>query len=88
MARIFNIYFQYEGHSYSALVTIAGKKDHEDVKVNTQNGNIQIVLRNGRLLLPISDVLQRVTAAHRKGREVSTLHITESISLQLLNTSW
>jgi hypothetical protein len=86
MGRIFNIYFQHEGHAYSALVTVTGKND--DVKVNTSGGQIQIQLRNGRLSFPISEVLQRVTVGASKGRDESMMHITDSISLQLLNTSW
>lgn len=88
MARIFNIYFQHEGNSYSALVTVAGKRDNDQVKVTTGNGTIQIMLRNGKLTLPISEVLQRVTASHLKGRDDSTMHLTETISLQLMNNAW
>ena len=50
MGRIFNIYFEHEGHSYSALVTIAGKKDCDETKVNISGGNIQIQLPNGRMV--------------------------------------
>lgn len=88
MGRIFNIQFQHEGHSYTALVTVGGKKNGDDVKVVASGGNIQITLRNGRLVLPITEVLHRVTASHLKGHENNTMQITDSISLQLLNTNW
>lgn len=88
MARIFNIYFQHEGHAYTALVTIAGKKDNEKVQVTAAEGYLQILMANGRLIFPISEVLHRVTASHSQGSDDSTMHITETISLQLLNTSW
>lgn len=87
MARIFNIYFRHEGNSYSALVTIGGKKDHENVSVTTQGGQIQITLSNGRLMLPISEVLHKATASHRKGEDAGAMQITDTISLQVLNTS-
>ena len=88
MGRIFNIYFEHEGHSYSALVTVAGKKECDEIKVNITGDNIQIQMSNGRLMLPISEVLQRVAVSASTGREENTMHITDSISLHLLNTSW
>jgi hypothetical protein len=88
MGRIFNIYFEHEGHSYSALVTIAGKKDCDETRVNISGGNIQIQLPNGRLVLPISEVLHHVSVAAHNRQEEGPMRITDSISLQLLNTSW
>ena len=88
MGRIFNIYFEHEGHSYSALVSVAGKRDCDEVRVNISGENIQIQLANGKLILPISEVVQRISVSATKGHEESTMHITDSISLQLLNTSW
>jgi hypothetical protein len=88
MGRIFNIYFEHEGHSYSALVTIAGKKDCDETRVNISNGNIQIQLPNGRLILPIVEVLHRVSVSAHNGHDEGAMRITDSISLQLLNTSW
>jgi len=88
MGRIFNIYFEHEGHSYSALVTVAGKRDVDDIKVNISGENIQIQLPNGRLVLPISEVVHRVSVSAAKGQEEGAMHITDTISLQLLNTSW
>jgi len=88
MARIFNIYFQHEGRAFSALVTVAGRQENNDVKVTTTANHIQVQLKNGRLVFPISEVLSRVLAARVRGRDEGTMHITETISLQLLNTSW
>ena len=88
MGRIFNIYFQHEGHSYSALVSVAGKRDCDEVRVSISGENIQIQLPNGKLILPITEVLHRISVSATKGQDESVMRITESISLQLLNTSW
>jgi len=88
MGRIFNIYFEHEGHSYSALVTVAGKRECDEVRVNISGDNIQIQLPNGKLILPIAEVLHRVSVSATKGQDEGAMRITDSISLQLLNTSW
>ena len=88
MGRIFNIYFEHDGHPYSALVTVAGKRDCDEVCVNISGGNIQIQLPNGKLILPISEIIHRVSVSATHGHEDGLMKITESISLQLLNTSW
>ena len=88
MGRIFNIYFEHEGHPYSALITIAGKKDCDDIHVNISNGNILIQLPNGKLILPIVEVLHRVSVSASQGHDEGAMRITDSISLQLLNTRW
>ena len=88
MGRIFNIYFQHQGNSYTALVTVAGKRDCDEIQVNISGDNIQIQLANGRLILPISEVLHHVTVTGSKGRNEGPMRITDTISLQMLNTSW
>ena len=88
MGRIFNIYFQHEGHSYTALVTVAGKRDCDQIQVNIAGDHIQIQLTNGRLVLPISEVLHRVSVSSTKRGEDGPMKITDTISLQMLNASW
>lgn len=87
MARVFNICFQHQGKSYSALVSVCGQED-SSVGVRTSQDSIQILLPTGSLSFSIEDLLQRLYAAREKGSQNATFHITNSISMQLLNTDW
>lgn len=86
MGRVFNISFQYNDKSYSALVSVNGKEDNS-VKVSTNSDTIQILLPTGRLIFTIADVLQRMHVTTDKSGS-DTFYVTPNISLQLLNTDW
>lgn len=86
MGRVFNISFQYNDKSYSALVSVNGKEDNS-VKVTTNSDTIQILLPTGRLIFTIADVLQRMHVTTDKSGS-DTFYVTPNISLQLLNTDW
>jgi len=86
MGRVFNICFQHNDKTYSALVSINGKED-TSVKVATNSDTIQIILPTGRLIFTIADVLQRMhVTTNNSGSD--TFYVTPNISLQLLNTDW
>jgi len=87
MARVFNICFNHQGKSYTALVSVNGKDD-SSVKVTTNTDTIQILLSTGNLTFSIADVLQRMYAVAKKTPSNTTFYITPNISLQLLNTEW
>lgn len=87
MARVFNICFDYQGKSYTALVCINGTED-PSVKVTTTSDTIQILLPTGRLIFSVVDVLQRMYVTADKNSSNSVFYVTPSISLQLLNTDW
>jgi hypothetical protein len=89
MARIFNICFNYKDKPYTALIFISGKQENDHyVKVTTYEENIQIILPRGRLIFPISEVMQRLLVALQNDSPEHTLHITENITIQLMNTAW
>ena len=89
MARIFNIRFNHRGNQYDALVYIKGGGEAAQVQVSTTPEHIQVMLPTGNLVLPISEVLRRVYADIRTGEQSpELLHITPTISLQLLNARW
>jgi hypothetical protein len=77
MARVFNISFQHKDKSYTALVSVSGKQEEAPIQVISNNDNIHILLPTGRL-----------TFAVEKGSKNTTVYITDSISMQLLNTDW
>lgn len=87
MARVFNICFEHEGKSYTALVSLNGKED-SSVNVTCNSDTIQIILPTGRLIFSIADVLQRMYVTADKNSSNSTFYVTPNISLQLLNTGW
>jgi hypothetical protein len=88
MARVFNVCFEHQKKSYTALVSISGNhEDNSSVRVTTNNETIQILLPSGRLVFSISDVVQRILTLPHSDKNV-TLYITDHISLQLLNTKW
>jgi hypothetical protein len=89
MARIFNICFNYKDKPYTALIFISGKQENDSaVKVTTYGENIQIILPRGRLIFPIAEVMHRLLVSEQKGAPEPTLHITENITIQLMNTAW
>lgn len=87
MARVFNICFQYEGKSYTALVSLNGKEE-SSVNVTCNSDTIQIILPTGRLIFSIADVLQRLYVTADKDSLNTSFYVTPNISLQLLNTDW
>jgi hypothetical protein len=87
MARVFNICFDHQGKSYTALVFVNGTED-SSVKVTTTSDTIQILLPTGRLIFSVVDVLQRMYVTADKNSSNSVFYVTPSISLQLLNTDW
>lgn len=87
MARVFNICFQHNGKSYTALVSVNGKED-APVRVTTSTDSIQILLPSGRLIFSIVDVLQRMHVPSNRTSSNSVFYVTPNISLQLLNTDW
>lgn len=89
MARVFNICFTHKGNSYTALVSVAGKpEDNEKVRIISGDEQIQIILPHGRLIFPTSEVLQRLAVGKQQGDTNAVMKITNTISLQLMNTSW
>lgn len=89
MARVFNICFTHKGNSYTALVSVGGKpEDNEKVRIISGEENIQIILPHGRLIFPTSEILQRLTVEKQKGITNAVMNITDTISLQLMNTAW
>jgi hypothetical protein len=86
MARVFNIYFNHNGKSYSALVSVNGKED-ASIKVMSNNDRIQVLLPTGSLSFSIADVLQTMYATMNQTSN-ATFHVTPNISLQLLHTDW
>jgi hypothetical protein len=86
MARVFNVCFQHNDKSYTALVSVSGKED-SSVKVTTNSDTIQVLLPSGRLIFTIADALQRMHVCADKSR-TNTFYVTPNISLQLLNTDW
>ena len=87
MSRIFNIRFDHKGHSYTALVSVAGKQN-ENVKITSYDNKISVVLPSGNLIFSVSDVLQRLLASRQKDPNNATVYVTENISLQLMNMNW
>ena len=83
MARVFTIYFQHKGKSYSALISVNGKDD-TSINVIANRDSIEIHLPAGRLIFSIADVLQRLFVSSEKSRSNQVLYITENISFQLL----
>jgi hypothetical protein len=87
MSRIFNLSFDYNGRSYTALVSVAGNED-ENVRITTYDDKIRLMLPAGNLVFSISDVLHRLLASRQKDPNNATVYVTENISLQLMNTNW
>jgi hypothetical protein len=85
MSRIFNISFDHKGHSYAALVSVSGEKDTGRINITTYDDKIRLILPNGTLVFSISDLLQLLVKQRQSDPRNEIVHITENITLQLMN---
>jgi hypothetical protein len=84
MARVFNIGFNHQGRSYSALVSIRSEGEKTgQVNVNVYDDHIQIILPYGNLRLMIQDIIRAIS--QRGDQDNLIMQVTDHISLHLLN---
>lgn len=86
MARVFNIGFHFGGKAYSALVSVKNEENDKSVNVRVYDDHILINLPHGDLRLMISDLVRCISDHRNKDNMI--LHVTDHISLHLLNPAW
>lgn len=86
MARVFNIGFNHQGKTYSALVSVKNEENDKGVDVRVYDEYIQINLPHGDLRLMISDLVRCIL--DNKNKDNMVLNVTDHISLHLLNPTW
>ncbi|MGE5521325.1 MAG: hypothetical protein ACM3VS_15480 [Candidatus Dadabacteria bacterium] len=89
MARVFNLLLNHKGTSFTALLTVRGDtQETSKVRVNTSEEKIQILLPTGTLSFSIPEVIKHLIPTEKSVNEKGVLHITNTISLQLLQDNF
>ncbi|HEY0356390.1 MAG TPA: hypothetical protein VGC29_09310 [Flavisolibacter sp.] len=86
MSRIFSISFPYRNSVFNALITMKGGDDQSTVSLRIENEFLHLLLPHGKLSFRIDEVVSYFTKPGN-GQNDLVLPITETISLQLLNTT-
>ena len=78
MSRIFNINFTYLEREYKALLILNG---NGEASLRVTSENLEIYLPHGRLSFSIGVIIHQISQTRKEDR---SLHLTDTISLQLL----